>query len=77
MSRTNARTVSVSLLRAGHQVEHNLAAIFANAPGDYRLTRLASVQPLGNSIDVEVDDPVLGQIALDKSFILRPRPFGE
>ena len=52
------------LLRAGHQMEQNLAAIFANAPGgDHRLTRLAGAQPLGNSIDVEVDDPVLGSRA--------------
>jgi len=57
-------------------MEQNLAAIFANAPGgDHRFTRLVGAQPLGNSIDVEVDDPVLGQIALDKS--LRPQPFGD
>ena len=45
----------------------NATAITASAVG--------RVQPLGNSIDVEVDDPVLGQIALDKS--LRPQPFGD
>ena len=33
--------------------------------------------PLGNSIDIEVDDPILGQIALDKSLVLRPQPFGD
>ena len=59
-------------------MEHNLAAIFANASGgDHRLTRLASAQPLGNSIDVEIDDPVLGQIAPDKSVVLRPQPFSD
>jgi hypothetical protein len=37
------------LLRAGHQVEQNLAAIFTNPPGgDNRFTRLAGAQPLGN-----------------------------
>ena len=37
-------------------MEQNLAAIFANAPGgDHGLTRLTRVQPLGNSIDIEVD----------------------
>src|SRR6185437_12208936 len=57
-------------------MEQNLAAIFANAPGgDHRLTWLTRVQPLGNSIDVEVDDPVLGQIALNKSLVLRPQSF--
>ena len=56
MSGKNARTVSVSSFEAGHQMEQNLAAIFANAPGgDHRFTRLAGAQPLGNSIDIEVD----------------------
>jgi hypothetical protein len=39
-------------------MEQNLVAIFANAlGGDHRFTRLASAQPLGNSIDAEADDP--------------------
>ena len=62
----------------GHQMEQNLAAIFADGPGgDHGLTRLTGAQPLGNSIDIEVDDPILGQIALDKSLVLRPQPFGD
>ena len=66
------------LLRAGHQIEQNLAAIFADAPGgDNRFTRLAGAQPLGNPVDIEVDDPILGQIALDKILVLRPQPFGD
>ena len=41
------------LLRAGHEVEQNLATVLADAPGgDHRLTRLASAQPLGNPIDL-------------------------
>jgi len=61
------------LLRAGHEMQQHLAAILADAPGrNHRLARVASAQPLGNPIDVEISDPVLGQIALGERLVLRP-----
>jgi hypothetical protein len=54
-------------------MQQHLAAILADAPGrNHRLARVAGAQPLGNPIDVEINDPVLGQIALGERLVLRP-----
>src|SRR3954447_955061 len=65
------------LLRACHEVQEDLAALRANAPGGHhRLTRLTSSKPLGNAIDEQIDDPMLTEVARRERLVLSPQPFG-
>jgi len=64
------------LLRAGHQRQQNLASVGADAPGgEHRFAPLARRQPLGDAVDEQIDDVMLGKITLAKGLILRPQPF--
>jgi hypothetical protein len=46
-------------------------------PGDHRLARLAGTQPLGDTVDIEVDDRVLRQVALAEGLVFRPQPLAD
>ena len=73
MSWKNARTVAISFFQPAIRWSRTLRPSSPMPPGgDHGLTRLTGAQPLGNSIDIEVDDPILGQIALDKSLVPPP-----
>ncbi len=66
------------LFRTRHQRQQNLAPIGADAPRrEHRFAPLARMQPLGDAVDEQIDDRVLGKIALGKGFVLRPQPFGD
>ena len=66
------------LLGAGHEGKQHLAAVLADAPGgDHRLARLAGAQPLGDAVDIEVDDRVLRQVALRERLVFRPQPLAD
>jgi hypothetical protein len=73
MSWKNAETVSASSFEEGHQVEEDLAAVEGEAPGgQHRLAPLARPDPLGDPIDEQVRDLVLGEIAALEGLIILP-----
>ena len=50
----------------------------ADAPGrQHRLAGLTRPQPLGDAVDEEVDDAVLGQIAAREPLVFRPQSLGD
>jgi hypothetical protein len=62
----------------GHQVQEHLAAVAGDAPGDeHVLARLAGAEPLGDAIDEQVYDVVLGQVAAGERLVLGPQPFAQ
>ena len=66
------------LLRAGHQPQQDLASVLADAPGGQnRLAPLARPKPLGDAVDEQVDDGVLGKIALAEVLVLGPQRLGD
>jgi hypothetical protein len=66
------------LARAGHQVQEHLAAVARDAPGgEHRLARLAGPQPLGDAVDEQIDDVVLGQVAAGERLVLGPQPLAQ
>ena len=78
MSWKNARTVSVSSFEPAISASSTLRPSVADAPGrQHRLAGLTRPQPLGDAVDEEVDDPVLGQIAAREPLVFRPQPFGD
>jgi hypothetical protein len=61
------------LLRAGHQVEQHLAAVEGEAPsGQHRLASLARTDPLGDAVDEQIRDVVLGEIAALEGLVVLP-----
>jgi hypothetical protein len=63
---------------ARHQPEQDLASVLADAPGGQnRLTPLARPQPLGDAVDEQIDDGVLGEIALAEILVFDPQPLGD
>ena len=61
------------LLRAGHQVEEHLAAVEGEAPGGQdRLAPLTGADPLGDPVDEQIRDVVLGEIAALEGLIVLP-----
>ena len=64
----NARTVSTSSFEPAIRRQQDLAPVLADAPGgQHRLAPLARTEPLGDAVDEQVDDRVLGKIALEKA----------
>ena len=61
------------LLRAGHQVEEHLAAVAGKAPGgQHRLAFLARPDPLGDPVDEQIRDVILGEIAALEGLVILP-----
>ena len=66
------------LLGARHQRQQDLASVLADAPGgQHRLAPLTWPKPLGDAVDEQVDDGVLGKIALAEVLIFGPQPLGD
>ena len=74
----NARTVSTSSLEPAINANSDFASVLANPPGrEHGLPPLARPQPLGDAVDEQVDDGVLGKIALAEVLIFGPQPLGD
>ena len=62
------------LLRAGHQVEEHLAAVDGEAPRrQHRLAPLPGADPLGDPVDEQVGDVVLGEVAGLEGLVVLPQ----
>jgi hypothetical protein len=61
------------LLRAGHQVEQHLTTVEGEAPGgQHRLAPLPGADPLGDAVDEQIGDVVLGEIARLEGLVVLP-----
>ena len=66
------------LLGAGHQPEQHFASVLADAPGgEHCLAPLTRPKPLGDAVDEQVDDGVLGKIALAEVLVFGPQALGD
>src|SRR6185312_15146753 len=66
------------LLGARHEPKEDLATVLADAPGgQHSFATLARSQPLGDAVDEQVDDGVLGEIALAEVLVFGPQPLGD
>ena len=68
-------TVSTSSLRARHQPQQRFASVLASIPQAARTAsrRWPGRQPLGDAVDEQIDDGVLGEIALAEVLVLGPK----
>ena len=66
------------LSRTGHQSKQRFAAILADSPGgQHSLPPLTRSQTLGDAVDEQVGDGMLGEIALAEVFVLGPKLLGD
>ena len=66
------------LLRSGHQAQKRFAPVLADSPGGQnRFSPLARSQPLGDAVDEQIGDRMLGEIALSEVFVLGPQLLGD
>jgi len=66
------------LVRARRQVQQRLLAVDQDAPRcQHRLTRLAQMQALRNTVDEQVDHVELAEVAAGKLLLFRPQPLAE
>ncbi len=62
------------LLGASHQRQQDLASVFADPPGgEHRLAPPTRPQPLGDAVDEQLDDGVLGKIVLAEVLLFAHR----
>ena len=74
----NARTVSTSSFDPAINPKSEFAPVLADPPGGQnRFSPLAQTQPLGDAVDEQVGDRVLGEIALAEVFVLGPQLLGD
>ena len=59
-------------------MQEHLAAVAGDAPGrEHRLAQLARSQALGDAVDEQVGDVVLGEVPAGKGLVLGPQPLAQ